>query len=139
MQFNVVRNDIARLLRLFEGNAKKYVWAGLLNCASVISEKTRDNAPVLTGMLKASVEMVIVSQDRLAVEVRVTALNEQGKPYDIFQEYGWTTKSGMHVDGKFYFHRAIAETKEECNAIMTEAIRKAIAESTGKSAMGDLL
>lgn len=128
MEFRVLKNDIPKTLDRLRESTKQRLLIALLQAAEILADETRLLAPVDTGLLKSSISISVINGNRLNVAIRVTALNSTGRPYDLFQEYGWTTVNGRRVEGRFYLHGAMANKYDEMRAIMERAIDDVLRE-----------
>lgn len=124
----IIHNDVRKYFATFQGIAREKLLIALIKCGNLVADETRLYAPVDTGMLKASIASVVISVDRMEVVIEITAVNKQGRPYPLFQEYGWRTKDGTKIEGRFFLHGALANTQEECIRIIKKAIEDATSE-----------
>jgi hypothetical protein len=110
-------------LMQLQGRVNDVVLAGMLDAANECVELAKANATssmrMRTGRLVSS--LGILSQQVGATSVSVT-VGSSLPGYPFFQEYGWTTRSGKTVPGKYYFTRAVEEvTPKIADYIMARA------------------
>lgn len=110
---------------------------GLKECARYLRNVARSNAPKVTGMLRKNIRMVTPRQRRngpVAIYVGFTkaavadltahARKSGKKPfYWIFQEYGWTDRTGRRHAGKAFLRNSLLQHKAQVTNILTRYLR----------------
>lgn len=129
MRFEILKNDVPKYLANFDAKLKQRLLKALIQCGDLIADETRLLAPEDTGLLKSSIASVLIDTRRLIVEVQVNALSDKGRPYPLFQEYGWRTRAGNKIEGRFYLHGAMANKHDECVEIIQKALEKTMFET----------
>ncbi len=131
MQFSVIKNEVPEICRNLPLAMVAKIHAALLQCGAILANETRLLAPEDTGALRASIAIVSIDPSKLNVEIVITALSSAGRPYPLFQEYGWRTRAGNRIEGRFYLKGAFANTEAERKAIIRKAVQDALKEMSG--------
>jgi len=129
--FDVAKETVQRLgLEI-----PKVCMTGLVEAVNAVIEQAKSNLyeypPAArykrTGRLGASLEILTQTQAGHLLVVEAGSLLE----YAFYQEYGWTTRAGTSVPGKFYFTMAMEQKRYEFPDLLMAKV-KAIVPGGGR-------